>query len=120
MEFIFTNENSDLLSFNEYAYIKNRTLSDNSLSCRCAQSSCNGRKRTRGDSVEIVKDHYHLSDPFKSKKSSKTLKDPAAVSDVTPGQPIFAAQRDVNRETAVHLPSYSANQQVVQRVRCEK
>ena len=49
----------------------------------------------------------------KNVSSEKHLKDRAAVSDVTPQQTIFAAQRDVNRETPVHLPSYSANQQAV-------
>ena len=48
------------------------------------------------------------------------LKDQAAVLDVTPRQTIFAAQRDVNRETAVNLTSYSAKQQVVNRVHREK
>ena len=55
MEIILTNKNSELLFFEGYAYIKHRTLADNSLSWRCAQSSCNGRVRTKEDSVEIVK-----------------------------------------------------------------
>ena len=122
MEIILTNKNSELLIFKGYAYIKHRTLADNSLSWRCALSSCNGRVRTKEDSVEIVKDHCHFPNPadIEKRKFRKTLKDRAAVSDVTPRQTIFAAQRDVNRETAVHLPSYSANQQAVNRVRREK
>ena len=122
MEIILTNKNSELLIFEGYAYIKHRTLADNSLSWRCGQSSCNGRVRTKDDSVEIVKDHCHFPDPadIEKRKFRKTLKDRAAVSDVTPRQTIFATQRDVNRETAVHLPSYSANQQAVNRVRREK
>ena len=122
MEIILTNKNSELLIFEGYAYIKHRTLADNSLSWRCGQSSCNGRVRTKDDSVEIVKDHCHFPDPadIEKRKFRKTLKDRAAVSDVTPRQTIFAAQHDVNRETAVHSPSYSANQQAVNRVRREK
>ena len=53
-------------------------------------------------------------------KFRKTLEDRAAASDVTPRQTIFIAQRDVNRETAVHSPRYSANQQAVNRVRRRK
>ena len=98
MEIILTNKNSELLIFEEYAYNKHRTLADNSFSWRCAQSSCNGRVRTKEDSVEIVKDHCHFSDPadIEKRKFRKTLKDRAAVSDVTPRQTIFATQRDVN------------------------
>ena len=122
MEIILTNKNSELLIFEGYAYIKHRTLADNSLSWRCGQSSWNGRVRTKDDSIEIVKNHCHFPDPadIEKRKIRKTLKDRAAVSDVTPRQTIFAAQRDVNWETAVHLPSYSANQQAVNRVRREK
>ena len=124
MEIIPTNKNSRLLIFEGYAYIKHRTLADNSLSWRCGQSksSCNGRVRKKDDFVEIVKDHCHFPDPadIEKRKFRKTRKDRAAVSDVTPRQTIFAAQRDVNRETAVHLLSYSANQQAVNRVRREK
>ena len=49
-------------------------------------------------SVEIVNDHCHFPDPADIEKRMfrKTLKDRAAVSDVTPRQTIFAAQRDVN------------------------
>ena len=101
MEIILYPKNSELLIFEGYAYIKHRTLSDNSLSWRCAQSICNGRVRTKEDSVEIVKDHCHFTDPadIEKRKFRKTFKDRE---DVTPRQKKFAAQRDVNRETAVH------------------
>ena len=78
--------------------------------------------RIKEDSVEIVKDHCHFLDPaaIEKRKFRKTLKDRAAFSNVTPRQTIFAAQSDVNRETAVYLPSYSANQRAVNRVRRKK
>ena len=78
--------------------------------------------RTKEDSVEIVKDHCHFPDPadIEKRKFRKTFRDRAAVTDVTPRQTIFTAQCDVNRETAVHLSSYSANQQAVNRVRRKK
>ena len=104
--------------FEGHAYVTHRARSDNSLSWRCAQNSCNERVRTKEDSVEIVKDHCHFPDPadIEKHKFRKTLRDRAAVSDVTPRQTFFAAQRDVNRETAVHLPKYSAHRQAVNRV----
>ena len=110
MEIILPNKSSDLLIFEGFAYIKLRKLVDNSISRRCAQNNCNGRVRIKEDSVEIVKDHCHLRDPADVEKCKfrKTLEDRAAkaISDVTPRQTIFAAQRDVNQGTAVHLPSY--------------
>ena len=93
MEIILTNKKSELLIFEGYAYIKHRTLADKSLSWQCAQTRCNGRVRTKEDSVEIVKDHCHFPDPadIEKRKFRKTLKDRAAVSDVTTRPTIFAA-----------------------------
>ena len=74
------------------------------------------------NSVEIVKDHCYFPDPadIEKRRFRKAFKDRAAVTDVTPRQTIFTAQCDINRETAVPLPSYSANQHAVNRVRREK
>ena len=76
MEIILTNKNSESLIFEGYAYVKHRTLSDNCLSWRCAQSSCNGRVRTKEDSAEIVKDYCLFPDPgdIEKRKFRKNLK----------------------------------------------
>ena len=115
MEIILTNKNSELLIFEGYAYIKHRTLADNSLSWRCGQSSCNGRVRTKDDSVEIVENHCHFPDPadIEKRKFRKTLKDRAAVSDVTPRQTIFGVQpvfRQPRIHTGQYLDKYCMNQ----------
>ena len=77
----------------------------------CAQSSCNEQVHTKKDSIKIIEDHCYFPDPadIEKFKFRKILIDRAAVSDVTPRQTIFAAQRSVSRETTVHLPSDSSN-----------
>ena len=110
MEIILTNKNSELLIFEGYAHIKHRTLSDNPLSLSCAQINCNWRVRTKEDSVEIVKDHCHFPDPadIERGKFRKTLDYRAAVSDVTPRQAIFAAQRVwTQRQFKRHFQNWS-------------
>ena len=97
-------------------------ISENSISRCFAESFCDGRVRTKEDSVEIVKNQYHFHDPtdMEKRKCRKPLVDRAKVSAVTPQLTIFDAQSDVIRETAARFPSYSANQRNLIRVRREK
>ena len=69
IDLLTIDENSELQIFEECAYLKHQTLSDNSLSWRCARCSCIGRVRAIEDSVEIIQDHYHFPDPADIEKT---------------------------------------------------
>ena len=81
MEIMLPNESSEFMIFEGYADIKHRTLSNNSLSWRCVQSSCNGHLRTKEDSVEIGKDHCHFPDQvdIEKRKFRKLLRSSSSI-----------------------------------------
>ena len=119
MEFIQTNKKSELLVFEGYGYIRHRQLTDGASSWRCCITKCNGRVRLRNDQIEVITAHSHLPDPadIEKRKFRSALKDRAAMADETPRQTIFAAQKDINRETAANIPAYHSNQRTVNRTR---
>ena len=122
MEILMTNKNNEMLVYDAYAYFKHRILTDTSISWRCVLSKCNGRVRTFQDNVTIINDHSHFPDPadIEKRKFRTALKTRAVVSDEPPRQTILSVQRDINRETAAVIPSYSANQRTINRVKQEK
>ena len=78
--------------------------------------------RTFQDNVTIINDHSPFPDPADNEKQKlrKALKTRAIVADEPPSQTIFSVQRDINRENAAVIPSYSANQTTINRVKQEK
>ena len=122
MEILMTNKNNEMLVYDAYAYFKHRILTDTSISWRCVLSKCNGRVRTFQDNVTIINEHSHFPDPadIEKRKFRTALKTRAVVSDEPPRQTILSVQRDINRETAAVIPSYSANQRTINRVKQEK
>ena len=122
MEILMTNKNNEMLVYDAYAYFKHRILTDTSISWRCVLSKCNGRVRTFQDNVTIINEHSHFPDPadIEKRKFRTALKTRAVVSDEPPRQTILSVQREINRETAAVIPSYSANQRTINRVKQEK
>ena len=122
MEILMTNKNNEMLVYDAYAYFKHRILTDTSISWRCVLSKCNGRVRTFQDNVTIINEHSHFPDPadIEKRKFRTALKTRAVVSDEPPRQTILSVQRDINRETAAVIPSYSANRRTINRVKQEK
>ena len=115
MEFIQTNKKSELLVFEGYGYIRHRQLTNGASSWRCCFTKCNGRVNIRKEQIEVITVHSHLPDPadIEKMKFRTALKDRAAMADETPRQTTFAAQKDINRETAVKIISYNSNQRAV-------
>ena len=96
-----TNKNNEILDHYAYAYLKNRILTDTSISWRCVLSKCNGRVRTLQDKVTIMNDYSHFPDPadIEKRKFRIVLKTRASVADESPRQTILSVQRDINSET---------------------
>ena len=86
------------------------------------RNAMNGRVRTFQDNVTIINEHSNFPDPadIEKRKFRTALKTKAVVSDEPPRQTILSVQRDINRETAAVIPSYSANQRTINRVKQEK
>ena len=65
----------------------------------------------RNEHVEVITVHSHFLDAadIEKRKFSAALKDRAAMTDRTPGQTKFAAQKDINRETGANIPAYNSN-----------
>ena len=57
-----------------------------------------------------------ITDIEKKRQFRRALTTRAVVADEPPRQTIISVQRDINRETAVLIPSYSANQRTANRV----
>ena len=117
-----TNKNNEMRVYDAFAYFKHRIITDTSISWRCVLSKCNGCVRTSQDNITIRNDHSHFPDPADIEKRNfrTALKTRAVVVDEPPHQTIFSVQRDINRETAAVIPSYSANQRTFNRVKREK
>ena len=122
MEILMTNKNNETLIYDAYAIFKHRILTENSISWRCVSSKCKSRVRTFQDNVTIINDHSHFPDPadIEKRKFRTALKARAVVADELPRQTILSVQRDINRETAAVISSYSANQRSINRVKQEK
>ncbi|XP_063727137.1 uncharacterized protein LOC134854711 [Symsagittifera roscoffensis] len=101
MEILMTNKNNEMLVY---------------------RNAMNGRVRTFQDNVTIINEHSNFPDPadIEKRKFRTALKTKAVVSDEPPRQTILSVQRDINRETAAVIPSYSANQRTINRVKQEK
>ena len=72
--------------------------------------------------MSLINDHSHFPDPadIDKRKFRTALKTRAVVADEPPRQTILSVQRDINRETAAVIPSYSANQRTINRIKQEK
>ena len=95
MDFIQTNDKSELLVFERSGYIGQRQLTDGACSRRYCVTKCNGRVRIRNQEIKVITAHIHLPNPdnIEKRKFRSSLEDRASLADETARQTIFDAQK---------------------------
>lgn len=120
MEKTVSQKGKELLLRDGQCYRKARTNADGSISWRCVNPTCSGRLKVfRDNVVNIITEHNHAPNPEKclATKCVAEMKIRAANCVENPRQIIQHCTNGVALEASVYLPTYTASQRTIERVR---